>query len=233
MEGDAVSLVCIDENMLLADIETLLRQPIRREVVPGFEVNRSIPREPIRQRSVGISRGMGGGRRTPARQSAPGGFYQQAPSPSRPAAIPASRPVANPAAPSGFAAEAQNRQSQPSRPRPAANRAAPSGFRRRTPSDFAQAAPSGFNQSMPVEPRRAPQSPPSIGYAPARRPAQSGPSIGYAPARRPNAGNGSAARHGSSYAGRPSNGGYRQGERRAPSSSLPGERIARSGGRPA
>ena len=218
MEGDAVSLVCIDENMLLADIETLLRQPIRREVVPGFEVNRSIPREPIRQRSVGISRGMGGGRRTPARQSAPGGFYQQAPSPSRPAAIPASRPVANPAAPSGFAAEAQNRQSQPSRPRPAANRAAPSGFRRPTPSDFAQAAPSGFNQSMPVEPRRAPQSPPSIGYAPARR---------------PNVGNGSQARHGSSYAGRPASGGYRQGERRAPSSSLPGERIARSGGRPA
>jgi ATP-dependent RNA helicase RhlE len=30
MEGDAVSLVCIDENLLLADIETLLRQPIRR-----------------------------------------------------------------------------------------------------------------------------------------------------------------------------------------------------------
>jgi ATP-dependent RNA helicase RhlE len=200
MEGDAVSLVCIDENMLLADIETLLRQPIRREIVPGFEVNRSIPREPIRQRSVGISRGMGGGRRTPARQSAPGGFYQQNPGASRPAASPGPRPAASPA------------------PRPAANRAAPSGFRRPAPSDFGQAAPSGFNQSMPVEPRRAPQSPPSIGYAPARR---------------PNAGNGSAARHGSSYAGRPSNGGYRQGERRAPSSSLPGERIARSGGRPA
>ena len=33
MEGDAVSLVCIDENMLLGDIESLLRTRITREVV--------------------------------------------------------------------------------------------------------------------------------------------------------------------------------------------------------
>jgi ATP-dependent RNA helicase RhlE len=51
MEGDAVSLVCIDEAGLLDDIQALLRQPIRREVVPGFEVDRSIRREPIRRRS--------------------------------------------------------------------------------------------------------------------------------------------------------------------------------------
>jgi ATP-dependent RNA helicase RhlE len=51
LEGDAVSLVCIDENMLMADIESLLRTRITREVVPGFEVNKAIPREPILQRT--------------------------------------------------------------------------------------------------------------------------------------------------------------------------------------
>jgi len=51
MEGDAVSLVCVDESGLLRDIESLLRQPIARETVAGFEVNRSIRPEAIRQRS--------------------------------------------------------------------------------------------------------------------------------------------------------------------------------------
>jgi ATP-dependent RNA helicase RhlE len=51
MEGDAVSLVCIDESHLLRDIESLLRTTIRRETVPGFEVDRSVRAEPIRLRS--------------------------------------------------------------------------------------------------------------------------------------------------------------------------------------
>ena len=59
MEGDAISLVCTDEDLLLRDIETLLRQPIRREVVPGFEVDRSIRREPIRQRSGDVRQPSG------------------------------------------------------------------------------------------------------------------------------------------------------------------------------
>ena len=70
MEGDAVSLVCIDENLLLGEIEAMLRQRITREVVAGFEVDQSIPREPIRQRSVGFGR-PNDGRRTPARQQMP------------------------------------------------------------------------------------------------------------------------------------------------------------------
>jgi len=53
LEGDAVSLVCLDEAGLLRDIEALLRRPIPRETVPGFEVDRSIRAEPIR-------RGVGG-----------------------------------------------------------------------------------------------------------------------------------------------------------------------------
>jgi ATP-dependent RNA helicase RhlE len=49
LDGDAISLVCVDETRLLADIEALLRQPIARAVVPGFEVDRSIRAEPIRR----------------------------------------------------------------------------------------------------------------------------------------------------------------------------------------
>ena len=73
MEGDAVSFVCIDEDGLLFEIEALLRQKIRREVVPGFEVDRSIRREPIRQRSVGFRRPTEGRRPNRFRGAAPAG----------------------------------------------------------------------------------------------------------------------------------------------------------------
>jgi len=58
--GDAISLVCVDEAPLLRDIERLLGRPIPSEVIPGFEPDRSIRAEPIRQRSQG-----GGGRPMP------------------------------------------------------------------------------------------------------------------------------------------------------------------------
>jgi ATP-dependent RNA helicase RhlE len=60
MHGDAVSLVCIDETDLLTEIERLLRQPIPREGIAGFQVDRSIAREPLRQRSGGGARPRGG-----------------------------------------------------------------------------------------------------------------------------------------------------------------------------
>ena len=56
MEGDAISLVCIDELDLLNDIESLLRYRIPDEIVPGFELDRRIQAEPIRE----IRRGRGG-----------------------------------------------------------------------------------------------------------------------------------------------------------------------------
>jgi ATP-dependent RNA helicase RhlE len=97
MEGDAVSLVCIDEDLLLGEIQALLRQPIRREVVPGFEVDRSIRREPIRQRSGDVR--PAAGRRAPARPAArpaaPGGFRQATPGGSRPAPGGFRRPVSS------------------------------------------------------------------------------------------------------------------------------------------
>jgi ATP-dependent RNA helicase RhlE len=53
MEGDAISLVCVDEAPLLRDIERLLGGPIPSEIVPGFEPNRTIRAEPIRLRTAG------------------------------------------------------------------------------------------------------------------------------------------------------------------------------------
>jgi ATP-dependent RNA helicase RhlE len=51
--GDAISLVCVDEAPLLRDIEKLVGHAIPTEVIPGFEPDRSIRPEPIRQRSAG------------------------------------------------------------------------------------------------------------------------------------------------------------------------------------
>ena len=51
--GDAISLVCVDEWPLLREIESLLGHRVPAEVIPGFEPDRSIRPEPIRQRSHG------------------------------------------------------------------------------------------------------------------------------------------------------------------------------------
>jgi len=45
--GEAISLVCIDEHKLLKDIERVLKHPIPKAVIPGFEPDPSIPAEPI------------------------------------------------------------------------------------------------------------------------------------------------------------------------------------------
>ena len=47
MDGDAISLVCVDESKLLWQIETLLRTKIAVEVVDGFAPDRSIRPQPI------------------------------------------------------------------------------------------------------------------------------------------------------------------------------------------
>jgi len=46
-EGEAVSLVCIDEHRLLRDIERLLKREIPRVSLEGFEPDPTIPAEPI------------------------------------------------------------------------------------------------------------------------------------------------------------------------------------------
>ncbi len=49
-EGEAVSLVCIDEHKLLRDIECLIKRSITKKVIPGYEPDPSIKAEPIRQK---------------------------------------------------------------------------------------------------------------------------------------------------------------------------------------
>ncbi|MCW9088699.1 MAG: ATP-dependent RNA helicase RhlE [Gammaproteobacteria bacterium] len=48
-EGEAMSLVCIDEHKLLRDIERLIKRDLPRVVVPGFEPDPSIKPEPIQK----------------------------------------------------------------------------------------------------------------------------------------------------------------------------------------
>jgi ATP-dependent RNA helicase RhlE len=71
MEGDAVSLVCIDERDLLEEIERLLRGPIPWEVVPGFEPDRRLLAEPIPELTRGGRSSGARPRRSPNRRTQP------------------------------------------------------------------------------------------------------------------------------------------------------------------
>ena len=92
VDGDAVSLVCVDELKLLNDIERVLGRGIPRETIPGFEPDPRIRPEPI-------LRGGLGGSRPPSRSMSGIGAPRHvgAPRPSgqpRPAAQP--RPAGHP-----------------------------------------------------------------------------------------------------------------------------------------
>ena len=52
-EGEAASLVCVDEHKLLRDIEKLTKNEIPKEVIPGFEPDPSIKPEPIQKPRTG------------------------------------------------------------------------------------------------------------------------------------------------------------------------------------
>jgi ATP-dependent RNA helicase RhlE len=66
-EGEATSLVCVDEYSLLRDIERLLNRGIRKEVLPGYEPDPNIRAEPIQNGRSGRSQG-GRVRSSPRRQ---------------------------------------------------------------------------------------------------------------------------------------------------------------------
>jgi ATP-dependent RNA helicase RhlE len=84
-EGHAVSLVCIDEQRLLRDIERLLKTEIEKEIIPGYEPDPRIKAEPLQkgrpQRSGGARKGApGGGGRNKRRGGPPknrGGQHQR------------------------------------------------------------------------------------------------------------------------------------------------------------
>ena len=56
VDGDAVSLVCVDELKLLSDIERVLGRGIPRETIPGFEPDPRIRPEPILRGGLGGAR---------------------------------------------------------------------------------------------------------------------------------------------------------------------------------
>jgi ATP-dependent RNA helicase RhlE len=70
-QGEAVSLVCVDEDIFLRDIEKLIKRSIPREVVPGFEPPANERAEPIvlGRMTIGVG-GPGGGA---GRRNTPGG----------------------------------------------------------------------------------------------------------------------------------------------------------------
>ena len=59
-EGEASSLVCVDEHKLLRDIERLIKREIPKVQVPGFEPDPTIRAEPIQN---GRNQPRGGGQR--------------------------------------------------------------------------------------------------------------------------------------------------------------------------
>ncbi len=63
-EGHAVSLVCVDEARLLADIEKLLKSNIQKQIIPGYEPDKRIKAEPVTQ-------GRGGNRPSGNRNKKP------------------------------------------------------------------------------------------------------------------------------------------------------------------
>jgi ATP-dependent RNA helicase RhlE len=70
--GHAISLVCVDENRLLQDIEKLLGRKIEKEVLPGYAPDPRIKAEPI-QNGRGRRAGGGGNNGSNQRRSRPAG----------------------------------------------------------------------------------------------------------------------------------------------------------------
>ncbi len=70
-EGEAVSLVCIDEKKLLKDIESLLKTHIEKIHMPGYEIDPRIKAEPLRQAGPQRSKRPAGGGRNNAHRGKP------------------------------------------------------------------------------------------------------------------------------------------------------------------
>ncbi|NOQ68656.1 MAG: ATP-dependent RNA helicase RhlE [Gammaproteobacteria bacterium] len=66
-EGEAMSLVCVDELKLLKDIEKLIKRDIPSDVIEGFEPNPSIKAQPL---TNGRNKGRGQQQKSSSRNSA-------------------------------------------------------------------------------------------------------------------------------------------------------------------
>ena len=71
LEGEAISLVCIDEKKLLLDIEKLLKRNIEKVILPGYEPDASIKAVPIKngRNNGGSKGGRNGGNRNGGRRN--------------------------------------------------------------------------------------------------------------------------------------------------------------------
>ncbi len=72
-KGEAISLVCVDENGFLRDIERLTKNEIPKEIVPGFEPPSHERPEPIVLGRMVIGEGAGRGGMRPNRDAGRGG----------------------------------------------------------------------------------------------------------------------------------------------------------------
>ena len=201
IDGDAVSLVCIDELKLLNDIERVLGRGIPRETIEGFEPDPRIRPEPI-------LRGGLGGSRPPFRSMSGGPRHGNAPRPmvGAPRHTPVPRPV-------GASHDAGAPRPASSGPRPASGGPRPGSNAPRPGASRPGNRGAGF-----AGPRRPGQ---GIGNGGGPRPAASGPRIG---GPRPAGGYGQPRpdRGGQGYGQpRPSGSG----------GVMPGERLARQSGR--
>ena len=93
-EGEAVSLVCVDELKLLADIERLIKRELPEEVVAGFEPDRNAKAQPILNGRQGGQPGRG-------QSTARSGARRSAQAPAKPRSGPApsgNKPASRPPA---------------------------------------------------------------------------------------------------------------------------------------
>ncbi|RTR06359.1 DEAD/DEAH box helicase [Halomonas nitroreducens] len=72
-DGQAVSLVCVDEHGLLKNIERLIKRDLEKHIEPGFEPDPNAKPEPIENGRGGGGRGRNGGGRGGKPQQAQGG----------------------------------------------------------------------------------------------------------------------------------------------------------------
>ena len=79
-DGEAISLVCVDELDYLKSIERLIKRQIPKEVVPGFEPDPNARPEPILQRSAGRRRDQGKAPQPKAAPRKPAASRPKAPS---------------------------------------------------------------------------------------------------------------------------------------------------------
>ena len=152
--GEAISLVCVDENGFLRDIERLIKREIPKEIVPGFAPPAHERPEPIvlGRMVIGEGAGRGGarprrdGRRGDGRAARRGRATAAARRTAAATAAPHGHAARRP--PTGGAAAARRRRGRAARPRPASRSAATEALsrarrRRHAPTRWTSAAPAG------------------------------------------------------------------------------------------